>query len=168
MSAIDGATNSGTATISVGTQPLAIAMNPATNRVYIADTQDNTVAVIDGNKNDAGVPEGIGLDLSLIRLRGQNDEITHSFKGPGTSDHRHPGRDSAKLGGNRRHVRLHADCVEHVYPRRGYTSRFSRTAVWFVHWRRRTRWLHRAGRLDGLLGRIRARRWPGLRSPPSR
>ncbi|MGH9609538.1 MAG: hypothetical protein ACRD34_07655, partial [Bryobacteraceae bacterium] len=57
VSAIDGATNSGTATISVGTQPLAIAMNPATNRVYIADTQDNTVAVIDGNKNDAGVPE---------------------------------------------------------------------------------------------------------------
>ncbi|MGH9583494.1 MAG: YncE family protein [Bryobacteraceae bacterium] len=51
VSAIDGATNSVTATISVGNQPLAIAMNPATNRVYIADTQDNTVAVIDGNKN---------------------------------------------------------------------------------------------------------------------
>ena len=44
---INGATNA-TATVAVGQQPVAVAVNAATNKIYVANNRDNTVTVIDG------------------------------------------------------------------------------------------------------------------------
>jgi YVTN family beta-propeller protein len=40
-----------TATVSVGSQPGSIAVNPRTNRVYVANVGSHTVSVIDGTRN---------------------------------------------------------------------------------------------------------------------
>ncbi len=60
MTVIDGATNADTATVNVGVQPLAVAVNPVTNRVYVANSYSNSVTVIDGATNavTATVPLG--------------------------------------------------------------------------------------------------------------
>jgi YVTN family beta-propeller protein len=39
------------ATITVGSNPVAISVNPASNKIYVANEYDNTVSVIDGNSN---------------------------------------------------------------------------------------------------------------------
>src|SRR5579862_5906253 len=50
------------ATISVGSSPNGVAVNPATNRIYVANRADNTVSVIDGRTYAvvATVPVGPG------------------------------------------------------------------------------------------------------------
>ena len=50
MTVIDGATNS-TTTVSVGTDPYAVAVNPVTNKIYVANNRSNNVTVIDGATN---------------------------------------------------------------------------------------------------------------------
>ena len=50
------------ATVKVGEHPQAIAANPLTHMVYVANTHDNTVTVINGANNTvaATVPVGAG------------------------------------------------------------------------------------------------------------
>jgi YVTN family beta-propeller protein len=51
VTVIDGATNS-TTTVSAGTSPYALAINPVTNKIYVADLEGNiNVTVIDGATN---------------------------------------------------------------------------------------------------------------------
>ena len=49
---IDGASN-GTVTLSVGTTPIALAVNPVTNQIYVVNWDGGTVTVIDGATNGA-------------------------------------------------------------------------------------------------------------------
>ena len=46
VSVIKGASNTVVATVPVGPQPDDLAVNPVTNRIYVANTGDNTVSVI--------------------------------------------------------------------------------------------------------------------------
>ena len=51
MTVIDGATNS-TTTVSAGFSPMAVAVNPVTNKIYVANFDgSNNVTVIDGATN---------------------------------------------------------------------------------------------------------------------
>ena len=50
MTVIDGATNT-TITVPVGTQPLALAVNPVTNKVYVTSFNSGRLTVIDGATN---------------------------------------------------------------------------------------------------------------------
>ena len=45
---IDGATNTVSANIAVGTVPNAVAVDPTTDMVYVVNDGSNTVSVIDG------------------------------------------------------------------------------------------------------------------------
>ena len=49
MTVIDGATNT-TATVAPG-DPCAVAVNPVTNKIYVANDDSNNVTVIDGANN---------------------------------------------------------------------------------------------------------------------
>jgi YVTN family beta-propeller protein/beta propeller repeat protein len=51
VSVIDTATNTVTATVNVGSNPLGVAINPAGTNVYVANDYDNTVSVIDTATN---------------------------------------------------------------------------------------------------------------------
>ena len=51
VSVIDGLTNSVISTISVGNDPQGIAVNPNTNKIYVANQHDSTVSVINGSTN---------------------------------------------------------------------------------------------------------------------
>ena len=59
MTVIDGATNA-TTTVAAGTEPLAVAVNPVTNKIYVANRRSgNNVTVIDGATNaTTTVPSG--------------------------------------------------------------------------------------------------------------
>ena len=48
MTVIDGATNN-TLPVAAGTNPIAVAVNPNTNQIYVANSGSNNVTVIDGN-----------------------------------------------------------------------------------------------------------------------
>ena len=50
MTVIDGATND-TTTVAAGTHPRAVAVNPVTNKIYVANYGSNNVTVIDGATN---------------------------------------------------------------------------------------------------------------------
>ena len=58
VSVIDGASNTVAATVSVGSDPLAVAVNAVTGQVYVANESSGTVSVIDG-QGTQGVPIGI-------------------------------------------------------------------------------------------------------------
>jgi YVTN family beta-propeller protein len=75
ITVIDGATNTILTTIPVADQPQALAVNPSTNRLYVAHVPLNTVSVIDGATNTVvtSVPVGthpqqIGVDPVLNRI----------------------------------------------------------------------------------------------------
>jgi YVTN family beta-propeller protein len=48
------------ATPGVGASPIAIAVNPVTNMVYVANFDGNTVSVIDGTTNTVVATPGVG------------------------------------------------------------------------------------------------------------
>jgi YVTN family beta-propeller protein len=48
VSVISGKTHTVTATITVGSTPAAVAVNPATGTVYVTNAVSNTVSVISG------------------------------------------------------------------------------------------------------------------------
>ncbi len=50
VTVIDGATNA-TTTLPVGSSPFSVAVNPVTNKIYVANEGGNTVTVIDGATN---------------------------------------------------------------------------------------------------------------------
>ena len=50
MTVIDGATNT-TTTVAAGSRPDAVAVNPVTNKIYVANSGSNNVTVIDGATN---------------------------------------------------------------------------------------------------------------------
>ncbi|MGD0478104.1 MAG: protease pro-enzyme activation domain-containing protein [Nitrososphaerales archaeon] len=61
--------------ISVGSGPYAVAVNPSTNRIYVANYWDNTVSVINGKTNlvmetidVGGGPSGIAVNPSTNRI----------------------------------------------------------------------------------------------------
>jgi len=51
VTAIDGVTNN-TATVTAGTSPYGVAVNPVTNKVYVANFGSNNITVIDGATNN--------------------------------------------------------------------------------------------------------------------
>lgn len=62
LSVIDTATNTVTATVTVGDFPDAVAVNPAGTRVYVTNRGDNTVSVVNTATNTAIATVPVGLD----------------------------------------------------------------------------------------------------------
>ena len=54
--------------VSIGTSPDSVAVNPATNRVYLTNTGDNTVSVIDTTTNKVIATISVGIDPEGIAL----------------------------------------------------------------------------------------------------
>ena len=50
-----------TTTISAGTSPYAVAVNPVTNKIYVANYNSNTVTVIDGATNSTTATVSVGV-----------------------------------------------------------------------------------------------------------
>jgi YVTN family beta-propeller protein len=87
---IDGANNNATATVTVGTDPFAIAVNTVTNQIYVAnDITSGTVTVIDGATNTTStvavgdVPEAIAVNTvtNQIYVANQNDNTVTVIDG---------------------------------------------------------------------------------------
>ena len=63
------------ATVPVGSHPMGVAVNPNTNRIYVANTWSNNVSVIDGDTNTvvatvpAGdMPRGVAVNPTTNRI----------------------------------------------------------------------------------------------------
>src|SRR5260370_33234665 len=56
-----------TATVGVGTGPDAMAINPVTNKVYLANYNSNNVTVIDGANNNATPPSSGATNTANAR-----------------------------------------------------------------------------------------------------
>jgi YVTN family beta-propeller protein len=50
-SVIDGATNTVTATVPVGSVPVGVGVDPSTDMIYLANSSSDSVSVIDGATN---------------------------------------------------------------------------------------------------------------------
>ena len=73
MSVLDGVTLAVTQ-VPVGNAPVALAANPYTNKVYVANSSDNTVTMFDGNTattstlNVGGEPLALAIDLDRNKI----------------------------------------------------------------------------------------------------
>jgi YVTN family beta-propeller protein len=63
VSVIDTATNTVPATVSVGSSPQGVAVNPAGTRVYVANAGSNSVSVIDTATNTVVATVSVGFFL---------------------------------------------------------------------------------------------------------
>ena len=70
---IDGATNN-TTTVAVGTFPCAVAVNPNTNQIYVANFGSNNVTVIDGATNNT-TTVAVGTDPSAVAVNPNTNQI---------------------------------------------------------------------------------------------
>jgi YVTN family beta-propeller protein len=80
ISVIDGATNTISATITVGAYPNGVVVNPSTNTIYVANSGAGTVSVINGSTNTVSAtipigvnPFGIAVNPSTNRAYAAND-----------------------------------------------------------------------------------------------
>ena len=62
MSVLDGNAKTVLATVPVGNRPQRVAVNPTTNRVYVANHSDNTVSVLDGGANTVLATVAVGVN----------------------------------------------------------------------------------------------------------
>ncbi len=67
VTVIDAANNNSTTTVTVGTFPVAVAVNASTNQIYVASFSSNNVTVIDGATNST-TAVGVGttpIDIAV-------------------------------------------------------------------------------------------------------
>ena len=64
-----------TATIPVGNVPQAVALNPVTNKIYVANFVSNTVTVIDGATNTVTATIPVGTSPSGVAVESQTNFI---------------------------------------------------------------------------------------------
>ena len=78
------------ATISVGDGPSGVAVNPDTDLVYVADQNDDTVSVIDGETNSVvatisvgSFPQGVAVnpDTNLVYVANSLDDTVSVIEG---------------------------------------------------------------------------------------
>jgi YVTN family beta-propeller protein len=74
VSVIDGATNTVTATVTVGNGADAVGVDPTTDTVYVANQDDNTVSVINGATNTVTATVTVGNEPDAVGV----DPITHT------------------------------------------------------------------------------------------
>ncbi|MFF8269612.1 YncE family protein [Streptomyces sp. NPDC016562] len=61
MAAIDAASGSVSATLEVGAEPAGLAFEPQGNRLYVANSGEGTVSVVDLAAGEGGPPQGPAL-----------------------------------------------------------------------------------------------------------
>src|SRR5260370_32930298 len=73
VTVIGGATNT-TKTVAGGTAPAGVAVNPVTNKIYVANALDNDVTVIDGATNPT-TPVAAGVDPGAVAVNPVTNKI---------------------------------------------------------------------------------------------
>lgn len=71
---IDGAANL-TTTVSAGTQPQAVVVNPVTNQVYVTNLMSNTVTVIDGPTNLVAATIGVDSGPGAVAVNPLTNQV---------------------------------------------------------------------------------------------
>ena len=71
---IDGATNT-TTPVTVGSQPNAVAVNPVTDKIYVADYGDGTVTVIDRRCDECPEPMAVGQKPTVVAVDPATNKI---------------------------------------------------------------------------------------------
>ena len=74
VTVLDGTSNSVIATIKVGEHPRAIAVNPSTHTVFVANTHGNSVTVINGTNNTELATVGVGIGPYAIAVDSAADK----------------------------------------------------------------------------------------------
>ncbi|HEC83970.1 MAG TPA: hypothetical protein ENI48_01815, partial [Thioploca sp.] len=75
VTVIDGGNNSVTTTVEVGSNPSALAVNPQTNQIYVANIASNTVTVIDGGNNSVTTTVEVGEYPTALAVNPQTNQI---------------------------------------------------------------------------------------------
>ncbi len=75
VTVIDGATSTRIAAIPVGNQPGHLAVNAATNRIYVANVADATVSVIDGTSNAVVATVPVGREPRQLRVNARTNRV---------------------------------------------------------------------------------------------
>jgi YVTN family beta-propeller protein len=102
VTVIDGATNT-TTTVAAGTEPIAVAVNPVTNKIYVANYRSDNVTVIDGATNltttlTAGTqPYAVAVNPVTSRIYVANSDLRPDLHHPGGKP-LHPHRPARPAG----------------------------------------------------------------------
>ena len=70
-------------TVTVGSSPFALAVNPATGRIYVANTGSNTVSVIDGSRDTVTATVTVGSQPVALAVNPVTNQISGNSKKAG-------------------------------------------------------------------------------------
>ena len=87
VTVVNGATNTVTATITVGSHPGFLVVNPATNKIYVTNRASSTVSVIDGATNMVTKTLNVGLHPTVEDVNPITNKIyvVNNGNGQGTT-----------------------------------------------------------------------------------
>ena len=83
VTVIDGATNTVTATVTVGLFPLFLVVNPVTNKIYVTNYNSNSVSVIDGTTNTVTTTIAVGANPNGAAVNSITNNIYVANSGDG-------------------------------------------------------------------------------------
>ena len=75
VSVIDGATNTVTATVSVGFYPTGVTVSPDGNKIYVTNSKDNDVSVVNTQTNAVIATIPVGLDPRGVAVNPDGNKI---------------------------------------------------------------------------------------------
>ena len=73
-----------TSTISVGSSPFGVAVNPSTNTVYLTNVNDNTVSVINGSTNTVTATVSVGSGPTGVSVNSSTNTVYVANQGGNT------------------------------------------------------------------------------------
>ena len=82
LTIVDGATNTVIGSVAVGSNPASVGVNPVTNKIYVANTESQTVSVIDGSSSDTSTRPSAPQNL---QANGGNAQVTLSWSSPASN-----------------------------------------------------------------------------------
>jgi YVTN family beta-propeller protein len=84
VSVINGATNTVTTTVPVGSGPIGVGVNPSTNTIYVANSGSNNVSVVDGATNALTATIPVGTSPFGVGVNPSTDTIYVANIGSGS------------------------------------------------------------------------------------
>ena len=64
-----------TTPVNVGSQPIALAINPVSDEIYVANYNGNSVSVINGSSNAVGSPIAVGTSPTAVAVNPVTNDI---------------------------------------------------------------------------------------------
>ena len=79
VTVIDAGNGNAVSSVTVGTTPWSVAVNPVSNKIYVANNGSGSVTIIDANNGNATTPVTVGTNPRAVTVNPVTNEIFANF-----------------------------------------------------------------------------------------